>query len=69
MTTRERKIEYIKKSGPKTLDTLLSEMVAINGEDWLTDEQVEEMTNSLVKTRRSNQHRWIANRRNRKRSL
>lgn len=54
--TRERKIEYINSFGPRAFRTLLTEMICIEGDGFLTDEQIDRMVSKQVEDARRSQH-------------
>lgn len=60
--TRERKIEYINSFGPRAFRTLLTEMICIEGDDFLTDEQIDRMVSKQVEDARRSQHHHLRQR-------
>ena len=62
MTTRERKVEFLNGFGYGYLHKAVSEMFYARGEDWLTDEQLEDLTRAAISNWRATQR---LNRRNR----
>jgi hypothetical protein len=63
MTTRERKIRFL-ECGYKSIRQAVYEMLFVKGPDWLTDEQIDDLTSKCVSDWRFTQH---FNMRNRKR--
>ena len=47
-TTRSRKIKFIKNSGEKAFRMRVLEAYAMHGEDWFTDEQLNDMVNDEI---------------------
>ncbi|WP_435658116.1 hypothetical protein [Brucella pituitosa] len=62
-TSREHKIKFIKSFGRHALETAISKAVARFGaENFLTDEQLDEITEQQVRDARSYQHFQMRNR-------
>lgn len=67
MSTRDRKLRFIADHGIKhsasgNLEDAVAMMLALRGSDFLTDEQVEELADLVVRTDRARWHRHIRNR-------
>lgn len=60
--TRERKIEFINSFGARAFRTLLTEMICIEGDSFLTDEQIDRMVSKQVEDARRSQHITIRQR-------
>lgn len=61
--TRERKIKFIKSFGLYALEAAISEAVCRFGaENFLTDEQLDEITDEQVRNARKTQHFQMRNR-------
>lgn len=54
--TRERKIEYVNSFGPRAFRTLLTEMLCLEGDSFLTDDQIDRMASKQVEDARHWQH-------------
>ena len=63
--TPKRKLQFIEKFGPKALRTGMTEMLAIHGESWLTDDQLSDIARYHTDEYRAAQRR---NRQNRRRA-
>lgn len=55
-TKRERQIEFIERFGNRTLLSLVTEMLDIDGHRFLTDEQIATLATKLVRDERRTQH-------------
>lgn len=55
-TTRERQIKFIESFGNRTLLSLVTEMLCIDGHWFLTDEQIATLATKLVRDERRRQH-------------
>ncbi|TBE67463.1 hypothetical protein [Rhizobium ruizarguesonis] len=62
MTTRERKIEWIDTFGRNALRDAVSEILAIDGHWFLTDEQIEQITSKMAYDAREKTRRMVRNR-------
>ncbi len=62
MTTRERKIEWIETFGRNALRDVVSEILAIDGHHFLTDEQIEQITEKMAYDAREKTRRMVRNR-------
>lgn len=62
MTTRERKIEWIETFGRNALRDAVSEILAIDGHWFLTDEQIDQITSKMVDDARDTTRRMVRNR-------
>jgi hypothetical protein len=62
MSTRERKIKFIKNSGEKAFRMRVLEAYAMHGEDWFTDEQLDDMVRDEIDCWKSAQRRDRENR-------
>ncbi len=61
--TRERKIKFIKSFGIYALEEAISEAVSrLGAENFLTDEQLDEITDEKVRRARRKQHFQMRNR-------
>ncbi|HEU4345755.1 MAG TPA: hypothetical protein VFU31_29755 [Candidatus Binatia bacterium] len=60
-TTRERKLKFLKDGG-LSLREGVTEMLAVRGDDWLTDEQIADLVRFLIDIQKDMQRR---NRKNR----
>lgn len=60
--TRERKLKFINDCGPHTLRNLVLAALSVKGDDFLTDEQIDELTEALLVDERRRTHRNIRNR-------
>jgi len=61
MTTRERKIEFLKDGG-LSLRVGVTDMIAEHGDDWFTDEQIEDLVRYLIHIQKTMQRRNRQNR-------
>lgn len=61
-TTRERRLEFIAEFGRRSLETGVSEMLALYGPDWLTDDQVEDIVRDKIEGWRIGVRQAIRNR-------
>lgn len=63
-TDRERKLRFIRSFGRHALETAISEAVCRAGADnFLTDEQLDDIVSEQVKDARAENHRRLRNRR------
>jgi hypothetical protein len=60
--TRERKLALINDCGPHTLRNLVLAALSVKGNDFLTDEQIHELTEALIVDERRRTHSNIDNR-------
>lgn len=60
--TRKRKLAFIKDCGPHTLRNLVLAALSVKGDDFLTDEQIDELTEALLVDERRRTHSNICNR-------
>lgn len=60
--TRERKLKFINDCGPHTLRNLVLAALSVKGDDFLTDEQIDELTEALLVDERRRTHSNIDNR-------
>jgi hypothetical protein len=60
--SRERKIKFIESFGRRALETVVSELLCIEGHWFLTDDQVEQAVSKIVSDARERQHRRLRNR-------
>lgn len=62
MTSRERKLKWIETFGRSSLRDAVSAIMAIDGPDFLTDEQIDLITEKMVYDARDATRRKIRNR-------
>lgn len=60
--TRERKLKFINDCGTNTLTNMVLAALAFKGDDFLTDEQIDELTEALLVDERRRTHSNIRNR-------
>lgn len=61
--TRERKIKFIKSFGLNSLESTISRaVIRLGAENFLTDDQLDEITEQQVRDARSYQHFQMRNR-------
>ncbi|RWX78299.1 hypothetical protein EPK99_06630 [Neorhizobium lilium] len=54
--TRQKKLEYIRSFGPYALDQAVTAMLARKESNWLTDDQIDDITSQMVSDARWTQH-------------
>lgn len=59
MTTRERKAEWIRSFGISALENAVSEIIAKEGHDFLTDEQLDWVVSEIAAAARQSNRRMI----------
>lgn len=62
MTDRARQLEFIRSFGNGRILDEAAQLVVIMGDDFFTDEQVKMISDRVVETERSRNHRIIENR-------
>jgi hypothetical protein len=62
MTSRERKLKWIETFGRYALENAVTAILAIDGPDFLTDEQIDLITEKMVYDAREQTRRKIRNR-------
>lgn len=60
--TRERKLAFINACGHATLRNLVVSALSVIGDEFLTDEQIDTLTESLINEERARTHSNITNR-------
>jgi hypothetical protein len=58
-TTRQRKAEWISSFGISALETAVSEIIAREGADFLTDEQLEQVVSRLAYAAHDSNRRMV----------
>jgi hypothetical protein len=61
-TSRERRLEFIADFGKRSMETGVSEMLAMYGSDWLTDEQIQDIVRDKIEGWRRASKQRIRNR-------
>lgn len=61
-TSRERKAEWIRSFGISALENAVSEIIAIDGHHFLTDDQLEQIVSKMAADERIRRRRMIRNR-------
>lgn len=66
MTTRERKIQWLRNIGRYEINKLVEKIFSERGADWLTDEQIYDLTRKRVADWRNDLHFQMRNRKRRR---
>lgn len=62
MTTRAKKIDFIRSFGPYALEKAVEDILRRKEARWLTDEQIDDITEKMVSDARFTQHLNMQNR-------
>lgn len=62
MTSRDRKLKWIETFGRYALENAVSAIMTIDGPDFLTDEQIDLITEKMVYDAREKTRRMVRNR-------
>lgn len=65
MTTRERKLDFIRSFGLNTLEDAVARMLVIEGPSFLSNQQLDEVTSLVVRTERAKLRRMLRGQTNR----
>lgn len=60
--TREKKLQFIRSFGPLALEKAVTDMLRRKESVWLTDDQVDDLTEQMVSDARWSQHVQMRNR-------